>query len=486
MHSIFSYFLRRAEDSNEDANKRIAYALWFVESFPIEEFSKEEFIFYKLLEYSTKLNVSLKEKYVRTFLDAELKELVLKSKVRVSGTAELNNMEDLVQVQTLIATTKEVILGSYWELMNEVGDVEEFIADADKFMIERLDERTIEVMSKAYETRNTEKNGFVGVRDSAEGLREDVSLLLEIYDREKLEELESATASSREEELEFVCDSGIPAIDKDTLGGHRGQLFGIEAAPGMGKTRFATGVWAYRAAVVFKRNVLYFSLEQSKKEIKSLFISRHIYTLYKIEIDAKLIQFNEVPKEFEDKVKAAEIDLFESGKYGKINIQAQGKKSLDLYLESFVEKFKMLDKLQGPFDVIIVDYMGLIKQRARKKGEYARELSPHEVIQRAYQKFKRYSLNYQKFSIAVNQLNREGTEKSKKDQEIETTDAQGGMEVYRSTDYNMTITATPAMEAKRLRRISSPKKRNSEGLGQLLVKTKLACCLWQQAETNVV
>jgi len=479
MHKIFGYFLKRAEDSTEDVGKRIAYASWFLDSFPEEEFVKTERLFFKMLELSVKFAIPLTEKYIRTYIASEMRNYILKSKIKVEGTEELNNFEDLVQLESLVARTKDVILGNYYDLLNEAADIDEFIAEADMFMSERLDERVMDILQKSYEMRSAMVDGKTGIGDASNFLVEETSYVTEVYDKEKLEELASDTLMSQGSML-FVTDTGIPGIDSDTLGGHAGQMYGIEAGPGIGKTRFACGVWTYRAAVYHKKDVAYFALEQSKKEIEALLIARHFYELYSEEMDSKLILFDKVPEKYKKKVIAAKMDLFESGKYGKIFIRAGAM----LYLENFIDKIKMLDKLQGPFDMIVIDYMGLLEQKPRKKNEYTKELQDYEIIKRGYKKFKRYLMNSQKFGIAVNQLNAKGAEKAKKGQDVDTMDAQGGMEVYRSTDYNMTIIATPEMEAKKVREITSPKKRNSEGIGRILCRVRMACCLWVQAETT--
>jgi hypothetical protein len=485
MHNIFSYFISRPSDEKETVAVRSAYISWFVENFPMWEFEGEELIMYKMMQYSSKLQTPIREKYLKVFLDSNIRELVLVDKIRVEGTLEFTNMDDLSQVSTLLTITKEVMLSVYLDLLNETGDIEEFIAEADRFIAERLDERTIVLSQRANEMRSSAVAGKVGVKSSAEFLREGLYDLLEIYDKEKLEELDTVSVDE-EKELEFLTDSGLPAVDKDTFGLHRTQLFGIEAGAGKGKTRFAVGVWAYRAAVVHNRNVVYYALEQSKLEIEALFIARHIYNMFRIKVSATLIQFNKVPLDLKNKVKAARHDLFESGRYGKIHIHAQGKRSFSLYYETFTQKMASHSKLNGPYDVIVIDYMGLIEQAPAVKGEYRRNLDDYQIIQKSYKKFKRYLLSCGAAGIAVNQFNQSGSDKSDKDMDIEAGDVQGGMEAYRSSDYNMALTVSKVMEAKKLRRLQTPKKRNSEGIGRILLKTSLDCCLWQQTEDTTL
>jgi len=481
MHKIFGYFLRRPEDTIDIIAKRAAYATWFRESFPAEEFKAEERLFYEILNYAERFGTALTEKYIKVYIKTDMRTFVLKNKIKVSGTEELNNFDDLSQLESLILRTQDVLLGHFWELLNEESDVEEFAAYADLFMAEKLEERTLTILMTAYEMKSTSVKGMTGSDDMSTYLVDETSYVRDVYNRDKLEELASATTTVKKPRRRILL-TDIPAVDKDTLGMYTRQCIGIEADAGMGKTKFALGVLVYQAAVEFHNDSIYYALEQDRDEIEANLIARHYYTLYNEIMDAKLILFDQVPEEYRKQVIAAKMDLFESGKYGKIEIKGNAK----LFLETFIDKVKMDDKLLGPFDMIVIDYMALIEQAPTHGKGYVKQLQEYEIIRYAYRRFKRYVLNYDKLGIAVNQLNAAGGEKAKKGQDITTSDAQGGKEVYRSTDYNITIVATPEMEAKGMREIVSPKKRNSAGLGRILLKTKLAACLWRQADKNSI
>jgi len=481
MHKIFGYFIKRSEDSKEDLKRRAAYATWFRESFPATEFRGEELLFYEVLAYAEKFATAITEKSLKVFLSSEMRSYVLKNKVKVKGTEDLNNFDDMGQLDSLIAVTKDTMLGHFFSLQNETCDIDEFMAEADMFMREKLDERSMQIMQTAYEMRTTVVNGLTGSHDSTGYLLEETAYVKSVYDESKLEELASV-APNGNKKRRFLFKTGIPAVDTDTMGMYTRFLVGVEADAGMGKTKFATGVFTYQAAVEYGKSVIYYALEQDNDEIESNLIARHCYTLFNEVIDAKLILFDQVPAELKKKVEAARIDLFESGKYGKIVIKGRA----NLYLETFLDKIRMDDRLLGPFDVVIIDYMALIEQAPTRGNKYQKVLQEYEIIKYAYRKFKRFVLNEDKLGIAVNQLNATGGDKAKKGQDIGTGDAQGGKEVYRSTDYNITIVATPEMEAKGMRELVSPKKRNSAGLGRVLLKTMLAACLWRQSEkTNL-
>ena len=151
-------------------------------------------------------------------------------------------------------------------------------------------------------------------------------------------------------------------------------------------------------------------------------------------------------------------------------------------METFISKIKAVDRLQGPFDLIIIDYMALISEQST----YGKPKGIGEIVSYCYKSFKKYVRKNKKAGIAVNQLNRDGITASKANKEITTDMAQGGVEVYRSTDFNLTITATNEMELQNKRKIVQPKKRSSQGMGAILVDVRLGICLWYQQATNKV
>ena len=93
---------------------------------------------------------------------------------------------------------------------------------------------------------------------------------------------------------------------------------------------------------------------------------------------------------------------------------------------------------------------------------------------------------HKKGGISVNQFNREGIAASKADKEIDATMGAGGIEAYRSTDSNITITYTETMAAQGLRKISLPKSRSSAGFGSIMLTTRLGCCYWEQVRKKQV
>ena len=58
--------------------------------------------------------------------------------------------------------------------------------------------------------------------------------------------------------------------------------------------------------------------------------------------------------------------------------------------------------------------------------------------------------------------------------------AQGGITVYRNTDYNIAISMTETMRLQQKRRFSQPKVRASAGFGSFIADTRLGFCYFKQ------
>ena len=459
MLDTYKALICRDGDSEEIKRKRSAYMYWFGDTFPVKEFRGEEFILRSFLEYCIKLNVPLYYKYLELYLDLNLTPILTKEHIHVAGTESLS-FEDPFGLATAKETTKQVICDMFREMEEDEDTLEDFRVCADSFMTRRLNERLTEVLNKTFELTTTDTT--VSACDYAYHA---IAELKTLYDKDLLEELDDRRVLRDESELLTDCD--LDFINKDIGGLYATQLGGIEAQPGTGKSRFAQCSWAYRAATKYHKNVAFIALEQSVPEIRSIWIARHVFTLFGDQIDSKLIYRDMVPDEMKDKVRTAEIDLFESGKYGKLYAVEKV-----LYLESMVSALDTIDHIHGPFDIIVIDYMGLIEQEY-DPSHYTIRLQDYQVIGRAYRWFKRYVRKTRKGGIAVAQLNAEGESAGKADKAIGTTMAQGGMEVYRNTDWNIAITMTDEMKMQQKRRFSQPKVRDSAGFPRTIVDTRL-------------
>lgn len=463
MNEIFANFISR---NKEDDDLRVGHIMWFDDTFPDSEFTGDDLVMKKYCAYCAALEVPMKLQYFQTFMSTELKRLLIETGVRVPGTDSLNydeptGLETAYQVSTQYLQDQFRILETY------DADVNDFKVAADSFMKSRLSSRLVDELGKTYDTLSGSEDAY----KAAEYALDNLIMLRDIYDTDQLDELEDAE-SAVHGDFEFICDTGIPVIDDDIGGLYTCQLMGVEAQPGVGKTRMALGVWAYRCAVLYHKNVIYYQLEQSRAEAEAMLVARHVYAMYGLQVPDSMILRGRVPEELQSKVAAAKIDLFQSGKYGKIYI-----KHGDLFYETMTQTFKQDDKLHGPFDLIAVDYMGLIEQ---KPAKYQKEILEYQVISRAFRKFKRYVERRHKGGIAVSQFNQKGIDAGKSDKEISTDMAQGGIAVYRNTDNNLALSRSETMKAQQKLRVSQPKIRGTAGFGTTVIDTRLGISLFYQ------
>lgn len=470
MNKLFTHFIARG-NAVED-KQRLAYASWFIEALPISEFQSDEKLFWEFLDYCSSLGVPVKHEYLSIWLDTELRKVMRDTDARVQGCEALR-YEDPVAFETAYQTTAAVMNDNFTVLENLDSSIDDFKVEISAFMSTRRSERLTEVLSETYNILNSTDSS----ESAAEYALDSINIVNEIYDVSKLEDLEVDAIENRNKMVK-VSDSGLPAIDKDSGGIYTTQLVGIEAQPGTGKTRLALGTYCYRAATVFKKDVLFLALEQKEAEIDAMLTACHVFHMFNIQINDKMILTGTVPEELRAKVEAARLDLFESGKYGKIIY-----KEVDLYVETFITKLRTYDRLLGPFDLIAIDYMGLIES---KPQQYHRELTEYEIIKTAFKYFKRYLRKTGKAGIAVSQFNREGIEAGKNDKEITTEMAQGGIAVYRNTDYNIAMSMTPTMRLQQKRRFSQPKVRSSAGFHSFIADTRLGFLYFKQVVQKAV
>jgi hypothetical protein len=472
MNNIFTHFIARG--NADDDNRRLAYAAWFVDAIPSIEFTGDERLFCEYIEYSVDLGVPLNYKYLQVWLNTELREVLKNTQVHVSGCESLR-FEDPASFETAYQTTVAVLSDDYNVLEAMSSDIDDFKVEVSAYFTNRRNERLTQSLADTFELLNKTNSST----QAADYVLDTVTAINDIYDVTKLDELDSDGVDTLDKnDMKFVTDFGIPAIDTDCGGIYTSQLVGIEAQSGTGKTRFALGQPVYRALTLHHKNVLFIALEQKVVEVESMLIACHVFHMFNIQISDKMIRQNNIPKEIQSQVEAAKYDLFKSGKYGKFKAL-----ELDLYVETFISKIRTLDRLHGPFDLICIDYMGLLES---KPAEYKRELTEYEIIKTGFKQFKRYVRRNNKAGIAISQFNREGIAAGKADKEITTEMAQGGIAVYRNTDYNIAISMTEDMKLQQKRRFSQPKVRSSAGFPTFIADTRLGFCYFKQVVQKAV
>ena len=147
--------------------------------------------------------------------------------------------DDPLSFETAAKTTTRVMLDNFTQLETMSSDLDDFKIEIATFFSAKRAQRLTEALSGTYETLNNTDDSIT----ASDFALDTINNINEIYDIEKLEDLGVAGSSRK---MEFITDSGLEAIDKDSDGIFTTQLFGIEAQPGTGKTRFTLGTYCYR------------------------------------------------------------------------------------------------------------------------------------------------------------------------------------------------------------------------------------------------
>lgn len=478
---IFAYFIKTKQDAlspdkKERQKLKSVYLTWFMMNFPKTEFSRENLLFWHMCGVAASIGVIVTEKYIRTYIQTDLKEFIFKEKLHVKGTdgLQFNSVSDQ---DNIVRITANRLMDEFYRLSNiEQEDVEDFKVDIKLWMNLKKSARLEEILTTSFETLDNLKNKRIGADDSLELLIGSATEIKLTYDESKLEDLEDE--DSIREDIEFVCDSGIPFLDNDTGGIFETQMFGIEAGEGAGKSRFVRGTYGYRALTVYKINVLDIILEQSKDEGRNMYLARHIFETRGIFISDSMIRTkkddfgNDITPEVQEIIDVADYDLFKSGKYGKLVLEDEM-----IYLETFIERFKLLDRTKGPFKLLIVDYLTLIEQE--RTGKFHR-LEEHQVYKYAYKWFKRYIRKAKKAAIVINQVNGSESASLSSGKSAGQSKAAGTKEARNTPDRVDVISYTPLMKEKGLRKIEPVKGRSSRGVGSAILKTELGQCYFEQ------
>lgn len=481
--NIFSYFImtaseKKAPGGKERGKMKLAYMTWFAIHFPATEFEKENRLFWHFIGYAASIGVNVTEKLLEVYIQTELKEFLLKNKLHVKGTSKLR-YEEASQVDNIVRITANRLVDEFYRLSSiDHEDLEEFIIDIKHWMHMNKTKRFEEIMTSGFTMMDDIKKGKVGTDDSLDYVLAKGNEIKMMYDEENLEDL-IETDEILDTDIKFITDSGIPAIDNDSGGIYETQMFGLEAAGGEGKSRFIRGTYGYRASTLYNQNVLDFGLEQDKSEYEAMYVARHIYAEHEVLITDKMIltkkdlHGNPISEEARQIIEVARYDLFKSGKYGKIHIVADM-----LYLETFIERMRMLDMRHGPFKLIMIDYLTLIEQENSDKFN---KLQEHQVYKFAYKWFKRYLRKTRKAGIAVNQLTAEESDKVSSGKGAGKSGGSGTLESRKTPDRVDVLSSTEIMRRKHARRLTPVKTRSSEGVVAPVLNTKLGQCYFEQA-----
>lgn len=471
MEELFKWFT-----SEED--ETYARVAWFAESFREDAFQGVEKLLFLFLVYCTELGVIAKREYLVVFLNTEGKVLIKKHNIKVDALALMNydepgSLEEAYQ----ILQAETLTLYDRMCLMDLEGHV--FKVDAKAFIEKRKNLELQQLFAKYYPI-------LIGGQSSATEvltvMEDRLMNIGEDYSVDKLDDLDfisGKTSRSDETKEHFVAKTSIPCIDNDMGGTFTKQVWTFTGGPGTGKSRFAFINIAYETAVVYKQGVLISELELTKSQVENILIAHHIAMLYKIKIPDKLMNRGELDPQQKRYYDAARIDLFESGKYGRIIITDD-----DLPVETLPRKMLQFFRLNRDIKAWIVDYLGILS--SKPTGKYDKRKERYEIISDGLISIRKVAKRADVFAFCICQFNDEGIKANEIGKPIRPGMVEGGHIIQRHSDYDLVMTMTPEQKLARMRSLSSVKLRSATGFENIPIQTDLSVSIFKQVANTTV
>jgi len=239
---------------------------------------------------------------------------------------------------------------------------------------------------------------YSGVEDTEEFLHQaetDVFAVADIRLEDSMHQLKGILLSNmkaieelalRKEEITGLA-TGFRAFDRMTTGLHPGQVVIVAARPGMGKTSWILSA-IQNAAVKEQKVCAIFSLEMAKEEIGFKLLSGMA------RIDSKNLKIGRLEDQDWHNLSQAADDLAKS----RIFIDDSGAISV----MDIRARCRRLLSRESKLDLIVIDYLQLMKGTSKSKGESSREREIAEISRG----LKELSKELKVPIIALSQLNR--------------------------------------------------------------------------------
>ena len=472
MIQFYKYFMRESGLPNYRA-----YGVWFITSFNVSQFEGLERLLYCCLAEAVSIDVPLTKSFFETWLKTSAKVKIRSEDIRVESTMSYDYKQASQYSEAYIA-----IVVAAQNLIQSIMDAELPQRDFGELMYEYLKTRASEAYTEALANAFPRFTNGEPPSDVALELEAKLASINEMYDVQKLEDLDFYVSGKDESEcVRVICNTGIPALDEDSGGIKTTKLYTLNGQPASGKTKFSMACFVYKVLTEAKEDVLYYELELPKVAIKNMLIAIHITNIFrgtvKIPDSAMEILDNLTPEQRQC-YEVAKSDLFDSGKYGKIEIKTE------CVTERFYNEVRNFAIQHPRFSLLAIDYMGLIESDPPNDGKYHPAPAEYELITQGYKTVKKLQLKYNFAAVCLNQYNDKGIEAVSAGKPIRSGFVQGGHIVNRHTDYDINLTFTEEQKMRKARTLSLGKTRFSEGFAKVLLSTDLAISRFKQGEVS--
>lgn len=464
MEHIIKWF---SDKGDENA---LSYLTWFCLTFEPTDFIGTDALLMCFLKFCARLGVVAKDTYLEAYLKTDGIKDVKKYSIK---SPEMDNYdyEQLTQLTEAYEILKQTTLIQFKQYMMEDLTDRDFKVEMNTFMTEVKSDKTIAAIKTTM--LSIANQGNIDV--ISDKLRTDLSSIKSKYNTDNINDVDEAAED--DEKMEKICDTGLNILN-DNLGGIYTRLIHtIAAPPGAGKTQFILTQWVYRVLTEAKKDVIFYELEMTKTQVKNILLSYHITKLFKVKIPHTTMNRGQLDERQQQIYNAAKLDLFESGKYGKIHI----------FEEAIVET--MQDEIQAKLvsmdnpAMVVVDYMGLIESHPTDK--YAKAIDGYEIITQGYKLIKKIVRRYNLAAVCINQFNDKGIEAARLGKEIQSGMIQGGHITHRHTDYDLALTYTD-IDNNNLRYLTCTKSRGTEKFSNKLLRADLSVGVFKEETLNEI
>lgn len=466
MDKFFKWFTEGS--GNPDS---MNFVRWFAKNYEPENFEGIDRLLMCYIKYCSKLSIVPCRNYLIAYLKADGKQDIKKHNVK-TDTMTSYDYREASQLEEAYRVISDLAINTYDSYLQEDLEGRDFKVDMYEFMTTGKSEAIQKAMMDCYPklmdgTDTTEVSSM---------LQNKLSNIDEIYDRDKISEIDLINSGDgEEEELHFLAKTGISCIDGDLGGIYTRLIVTLDAQPAGGKTRMALANFVYPVLVEAKKDVLFYELELMNMQVKNILIAYHITRLYngKIKIpDSLMNKKDEMTEEQRRIYEAAKIDLFESGRYGKFIYKS------NLVVEKYRDEALAIIKQSGNLGLICIDYMGLCKSEPTSRYEMKKDRA--EIITDAYITTKDILKVADVAALCINQYSAEGIKAALAGKPIQPDHIQGGQIVQRHTDYDINLTFTEEQKLAGVCMAATGKTRGTAGFSNVLLSKDLAVSIFRQ------
>ena len=471
MEKIFKWFTDMAQ-----SDKSEVYITWFSSHFEPENFDGIDKLFAAYIKYCAYLSVPAKRDFFNAFLRIDGKRIIKEYNIKVDGMNSYDYNESS-QLEEAYLTIVNIAQSTYERYMEVDLTDKDFRIDMYEYISLRKSDMIQKIMMESFPRLSDGSD----ITEVSTDMQIKLAQIEEVWTTESINDISYMKSKDEKEvKIEFICKTGVPCIDgPDGPGGlYTRLIYSFNGQPGAGKSRFTYTQFCYKVLTEAKKDVLVYSLELSESQVKNVLIAYHITRLYagRLKIPDSFMNKDEMTEEQRRIYESAKTDLFESGKYGHLEVKSE------LIVETYEKELISYMKMHPDCRWVEIDYAGEVHSKPVSK--YDRVLPKYEQITAAYEITKRVQLKkiFHFGCCIVNQYNDEGITAAYAGKPIRPGFVQGGHIVQRHADVDISMTMTDEQEAAGLRALTTTKNRGEAGFKNVLFEADLSVSIFRQIQ----